>query len=178
MTKPAITLRNTKGSALTYDELDDNFSNLKDATVSVTAGSGGTQVTADLNGNITLVAGTNVTLSGNNTTKTITINASGGTGITNPLTADINMNGYSISSGGVGNINVDDDISFPSGTGPIASSSGELLCRGGTITLQVTDNPGLSVSGATTGTPSNTSTPTTYLKITVNGTARYIPLYT
>ena len=64
-----------KTAALTYAELDTNFQNLADATLSITAGSGGTQVTSDLNGNITLVAGTNVTFTGNNTTKQITINA-------------------------------------------------------------------------------------------------------
>jgi hypothetical protein len=76
MAKPAITKRATKAAALTYAELDTNFQNLADATVSITGGS--TAVTADLNGNITLVAGTNVTITGNNTAKTITINSSGG----------------------------------------------------------------------------------------------------
>jgi hypothetical protein len=75
MAKPAITKRVTKGAALTYSELDTNFQNLTDATITLTAGSGGTAVTADLNGNITLVAGTNVTLTGDNTAKTITINS-------------------------------------------------------------------------------------------------------
>ena len=35
MAKPAITLRATKGAALTYTELDTNFSNIKDATVTM-----------------------------------------------------------------------------------------------------------------------------------------------
>ena len=83
MTKPSITKRAVKDAALTYAELDQNFQNLADATVTITAGTGGTAVTADLNGTITLVAGTNVTLTGDNTAKTITINSSGGTsGIT------------------------------------------------------------------------------------------------
>jgi hypothetical protein len=80
MAKPAITKRAVKAAALTYAELDTNFQNLADATYSVTGGSGGTKVTADLNGNITLVAGTNVTLTANNTAKTITINSTGGGG--------------------------------------------------------------------------------------------------
>jgi hypothetical protein len=82
MTKPAVTLRNTKGSALTYSELDTNFTNLQNATVSLTAGTGGTKVSADLNGNITLVAGSGVTLTGDNTAKTVTINTTGGGDIT------------------------------------------------------------------------------------------------
>ena len=73
MAKPAITKRVTKGSALTYAELDTNFQNLTDATVALTAGTAGTQVTSDLNGNITLVAGTGISLAGNNTAKTITV---------------------------------------------------------------------------------------------------------
>jgi hypothetical protein len=73
MTKPTITTRTGKGAALTYQELDDNFSNIKDATITLTGGS--TAVTADLNGNITLVAGSNVTITGDNTAKTITINS-------------------------------------------------------------------------------------------------------
>lgn len=79
MAKPAVTLRTVKGSALSYTELDTNFTNLKDATVTLTAGSGGTAVTSDLNGTITVVAGTGITITGDNTAKTITItNASVG----------------------------------------------------------------------------------------------------
>jgi hypothetical protein len=103
MAKPAITKRTTKGSALTYSELDTNFQNLADATVSLTAGTGGTAVTADLNGNITLVAGTNISLTGDNTAKTLTINSTGGGGVTNPMTANLDLNGYYLndSTGGV-----------------------------------------------------------------------------
>lgn len=82
MAKPSITKRTTKGAALTYAELDQNFDNLRDATLTLTAGSGGTAVTADLNGTITIVAGTNVTITGDNTAKTITINSSGTGGAT------------------------------------------------------------------------------------------------
>jgi hypothetical protein len=77
MAKPAITKRVTKGSALSYSELDTNFQNLADATVSLTAGSGGTAVSTDLNGNITVVAGTGISLTGNNTAKTLTITNTG-----------------------------------------------------------------------------------------------------
>jgi hypothetical protein len=73
MTKPAITKRSVKGAALTFDEQDANFQNLKDATINITAGTGGTGVSIDLNGNLTLVAGTGVTLTGDNTAKTITV---------------------------------------------------------------------------------------------------------
>lgn len=157
MPKPSITKRVTKGAALTYNELDTNFQNLADATVSLTAGTGGTQVTSDLNGNITLVAGTGITLTGNNTAKTITItNASLGanafgkivvagqsdvdadstsdtltlaagsnisittnastdtvtiastvTGLTNPLTSDLNTSTYKITRGSNSNLTLE-----------------------------------------------------------------------
>ena len=205
MAKPAITKRAVKAAALTYAELDTNFQNLADATLTVTGGS--TAVTADLNGNITLVAGTNVTITGNNTTKQITINSTaGGSGTVDTGTvgrfaiysaattvddtaalsvvsgtvtmgSNLNLNGNFLSSGGVGNIKVDDDIQFNSGEGPAVFSGGELLCRGGTITLQYTNDPGLALSGAITGTPGNTSTVNSYLKISVNGQTRYIALY-
>lgn len=237
MPKPSITKRSSKGSALTYTELDNNFQNLSDATVSLTAGTGGTAVTADLNGNITLVAGSNVTITGDNTAKTITIAATGGggsgnsfttiavsgqsnvvadsstdtltlvagTGISlttnastdtvtitnsanalavNPssgdyeLAADLDLNGYIIRSNNT-NIQVADDIAFPSGSGPLATANGILLCRGGTIKLEYTGDPGFELAGAiTNATPSNTTTPNSWLKITVNGGIRFIPLYT
>lgn len=75
MAKPVIVRRDSKGSSLSFTEQDTNFTNLQNATVSLRANTGGTLVTADLNGTITLVAGDNVTMTGNNTAKTITINA-------------------------------------------------------------------------------------------------------
>lgn len=73
MAKPAITKRSVKGAALTYSELDTNFQNLDDATITLKVGTGGTDVVSDLNGTITLVAGSGITLAGNNSTKQITI---------------------------------------------------------------------------------------------------------
>jgi hypothetical protein len=86
MAKPSITKRSTKGAALTYSELDTNFDNLKDATLTLTAGSGGTAVISDLNGNITIVAGSGITLAGDNSAKTITITSTGGGGGGNSFT--------------------------------------------------------------------------------------------
>ena len=73
MAKPVIVKRNTKGSALTFTELDTNFQNLDDATITLKAGTAGTSVASDLNGTITLVAGGGISLSGDNSAKTITI---------------------------------------------------------------------------------------------------------
>lgn len=74
MTKPAITKRAVKGSALTYNELDTNFQNLADATVGVTDGTNSFDY--NLNDRIQFTAGTNITLGVNPTTGAITINAS------------------------------------------------------------------------------------------------------
>jgi hypothetical protein len=91
-------------------------------------------------------------------------------------TGNLDMAGYTITNS-AGNIVVNDDITFPNGSGPFVSGAGTLLCRGGNITLQYTGDPGLQLSGAVTGTPSNTSTVNSYLKINVNGQLRYIALY-
>jgi hypothetical protein len=76
MTKPVIINRVTQGTALTYAQLDTNFSNLQNATFTLKAGTGGVDVVSDLNDTLTLVAGSGVSLTGNNSTKTITIAAS------------------------------------------------------------------------------------------------------
>lgn len=125
MAKPAITKRITKSAALTYSELDTNFQNLADATLTLKAGTGGTNVTADLNSTITLVAGTNITLTGDNSAKTITITSSGGgAGLTNPLTADLNVGSYAIVSSSNGNIRIE-----PNGSGNIliTPSTGQII---------------------------------------------------
>jgi hypothetical protein len=82
MAKPTIVTRLGKGSELSFQEGDDNFTNLRDATISIVAGTGGTSVSSDLNGELTLVAGTGISLSGNNTAKTITVTASTPTAVT------------------------------------------------------------------------------------------------
>jgi hypothetical protein len=127
MAKPTIVTRATKGSALTWTEGDANFTNLQDATLTVKAGTGGTDVVSDLNGTVTLVAGTNVTLSGDNTAKTITINASGGGGgladvvddTTPQLGGDLDTNGNAITAVLDANVDI-----ITTGTGVINLSHG------------------------------------------------------
>ena len=60
MTKPVIVTRAGKGSALTFAEGDANFTNLQDATISVTDGT--TTTAIDLNGTITFAAGGDLTV--------------------------------------------------------------------------------------------------------------------
>lgn len=74
MTKPTIVTRAGKGSALSWTEGDSNLTNLRDATISVTDGT--TTAVLNLNDTLTLTAGTNITLSVNASTDTVTINNS------------------------------------------------------------------------------------------------------
>ena len=116
MAKPAITKRTVKGAALTYAELDDNFQNIVDATLSLTADSGGTAVTADLNGNITLVAGTGVTITGDNTAKTITINGSGGLNLNTTNGTGYPIFATSLATGSTTNAVIDAGIVYSANT--------------------------------------------------------------
>jgi hypothetical protein len=59
MAKPAITSRVTKGAALDYSELDTNFTNLRDATITVSGDTG--SVINELNGTMTIAGGTGLT---------------------------------------------------------------------------------------------------------------------
>jgi hypothetical protein len=61
MAKPSITKRSTKGAALTYAELDTNFQNLDDATITVTGDSG--TITNNLNDSFQIAGGTGLTSS-------------------------------------------------------------------------------------------------------------------
>jgi hypothetical protein len=71
MTKPVITNRVTQGTALTYQQLDTNFSNLQNATFGVTDGTNSHDF--NLNDRITFTAGTNMSLGVNASTGAITV---------------------------------------------------------------------------------------------------------
>jgi hypothetical protein len=71
MTKPVIVTRLGKGSELTFAEGDANFTNLQNATISVSGDSGTTQ-NIDLNGTVTVAGGTG--LSSATTSNTVTLN--------------------------------------------------------------------------------------------------------
>ncbi len=72
MVKPVIVTRAGKGSALTFTEGDSNFTNLRDATITVAADSGTSQ-TLDLNDTLTIAGGTGLS-SVASATDTVTIN--------------------------------------------------------------------------------------------------------
>jgi len=94
MPTPSLTLRNTKGSALTFTEMDNNLQNLANANVLLTAG--GTTTSIALNSGFTLTAGTNITIT----------NSSGNVVINNSLTEYSNVQVASYVAGNitVGNI--------------------------------------------------------------------------
>lgn len=70
MTKPVIVTRAGKGSALTFTEGDSNFTNLRDATITVSDGTTSTAI--DLNGTITFAAGSGISVDESSGTITIT----------------------------------------------------------------------------------------------------------
>jgi hypothetical protein len=133
MTKPVIVKRLVKGSALTYAEHDLNFQNLADATITLTAGTGGTAVVSDLNGNITLVAGAGITLTGNNTAKTVTINGDVVNDTTPQLGGNLSVNGFKIVSEPATNGNI---VLEPNGVGDVLLKA-DTVRVGTTIAAQI-----------------------------------------
>ena len=133
MAKPLIVKRNTKGSALTFTELDANFQNLDDATFTLKAGSGGTDVVSDLNGTITLVAVDGISITGDNTAKTISLDAALAKDLSPELAGDLNVQTFKITTS-VSNGNIEID---PPGTGKVIIS-GDLQVDGTTTTINST----------------------------------------
>ena len=134
MAKPSITTRTGKGSPLNYSELDTNFTNLRDATLTVTDGTNSTAI--DLNGTIEFTAGANMTVTESGGVITVTSTA----GFDYTATQNIDMDGNSIvniqslgSTSGA-NISVDDDFTMPDGAGMV--SNGTLLMRGNVVQLR------------------------------------------
>jgi len=133
MAKPIIVKRGTKGSALTFTELDTNFQNLDDATITLKGGSGGVDVVSDLNGTITLVATEGLTITGNNTAKTISLDASVLQDTTPQLGGNLDVQTYKITTSVTnGNIEID-----PPGSGKVIIS-GDLQVDGTTTTINST----------------------------------------
>ena len=76
MALPTIVTRTSKGSALSFAEADANFTNLRDAVISVTDGTTSSDIA--LNGTLTFTAGTDISLSESSGTITINSTATGG----------------------------------------------------------------------------------------------------
>lgn len=71
MTKPVIITRAGKGSALTFTEGDSNFTNLRDATVTVSGDTG--SIANELNGSMTIAGGTGLTTGASGSTLTVNL---------------------------------------------------------------------------------------------------------
>jgi hypothetical protein len=129
------------------------------------------------------------TLIAENSTSTLSIAA--GTGIS--ITGDATSDTITISSGFNQALNSTDNVIFNTvtastlqstgvGTPTYTSGSDFIFNTGGLGAGSLILNGDIEVSGemtiaATTGTPSNTSTPTGWLKVTVGSNVRYLPLY-
>ena len=107
MTKPTIVTRAGKGSALTWTEGDTNLTNLRDATIGISAN--GTNGSLNLNDTLTLTGTGATSVSYNSGTKTITVNSTGGSlssDTTPQLGGDLKVDGYKIKAT-TGNIELD-----------------------------------------------------------------------
>ncbi len=136
LTKPVIINRVGKAVPLTFAEHDTNFANLRNATLTVKAGTGGTDVVSDLNGVITLVAGSNITVTGDNTAKTVTIASTGGevvSDLTPQLGGDLSVNGFKIVSEPASNGNI---VLEPNGTGDVLLKT-DTIRVGTTVAAQI-----------------------------------------
>jgi hypothetical protein len=159
MALPVIVTRTDKGSALTFGEADANFTNLRDAVITVGDGTNTTDIS--LNGAITFQAGTGITVSETNGTITIENTVSD----TTNFNISDGTNSGAIGDGETINISGDTDItvnynpgtqslslSFANGSSFItASGTATLTNKSGNISQWTNDSGYLvNVSGDTT----------------------------
>jgi hypothetical protein len=133
MAKPVIVTRIGKGSELTFQEGDDNFTNLRDATINVSSDSGSTQ-NIDLNGTVTIAGGTGITTAANN--GTITVNGFDGNYSSLSNTPTLFDGQYSSLSGApsLATVATSGAYSDLSGTPTIPTNNNELTNGAGYIT--------------------------------------------
>jgi hypothetical protein len=132
MAKPVIVTRNGKGSHLTFTEHDTNFTNLRDATISIGV-QGGDTVVNDLNDTTTLIETDGINIVANGSSQTIAFDASLAQDTSPQLGGNLDVQTYKITTSVTnGNIEID-----PPGTGKVIIS-GDLQVDGTTTTINST----------------------------------------
>ena len=132
MVKPVIVKRLTKGSHLTFTELDANFQNLDDATVSI-AVSGSDTIVNNLNDTTNFVEQDGINITAIASSKTIQFDASLLQDSSPQLGGNLDVQTYKITTS-VSNGNIEID---PPGTGKVIIS-GDLQVDGTTTTINST----------------------------------------
>jgi hypothetical protein len=132
MVKPVIVKRLTKGSHLTFTELDANFQNLDDATVSI-AVSGSDTIVNNLNDTTTFVEQDGINITAIASSKTIQFDASLLQDSSPQLGGNLDVQTYKITTS-VSNGNIEID---PPGSGKVIIS-GDLQVDGTTTTINST----------------------------------------
>jgi hypothetical protein len=125
MAVPSLTLRNAKGSPITFTEMDTNLQNLQGATINVTTGTGsGEGIVLSLNDTINFAPGPGIRIEANGTTKYITISNTGtvsaGSGLSQSGTT-VSLNTATASL--LGGIKVGSNLTI-TGDGTLSASAG------------------------------------------------------
>lgn len=165
MALPSLTLRNSKGSPLTFTEMDTNLQNLQTAVIGITTGSG-TAGSLNLNDTLTIQSGAGIALSLNTGTKTLTISNTGtvsaGTGLTQSGTT-VSLNTATTST--IGGIKVGANLTITADGTLSATASGSGF-TGTVATLTATNS--IVLSGITLTQSANGSLSATYTTSTTS----------